>query len=114
MIDSRLRYARILAEAQDPGVAVLLLDFILGFNASPDPAGELAPAIAAAKKQIQERGGFLSVVASICGTEEDPQGLLRQTKLLEEAGVVVFPSSAQAARFCALLAAGYRKVIDEP
>ena len=43
MIDSGQRRERILAEAQDPEVAVLLLDFILGFNASPDPAGELLP-----------------------------------------------------------------------
>lgn len=105
MIDSRLRRERILAEALDPQVAVLLLDFILGFNASPDPAGDLAPAIAAAKQGVKKRGGFLSVVASVCGTEGDPQGLQQQTRLLEEAGVVVFPSSAQAALFGARLAA---------
>ncbi|HWU41271.1 MAG TPA: hypothetical protein VN203_26760, partial [Candidatus Acidoferrum sp.] len=104
MIDSRLRRERVAVEAQDPQVAVLLLDFILGFNASPDPAGELAPAIAEAKRAVQGRGRFLSVVASVCGTEGDSQGLSRQTRLLEEAGAVVFPSSARAALFCARLA----------
>jgi succinyl-CoA synthetase alpha subunit len=105
MIDSRLRRERILTEAQDRQVAILLLDFVLGFNASPDPAGELASVIAAAKGEAKKRGASLSIVASVCGTEGDPQGLPQQTKLLTEAGVVVFPSGAQAALFCALLAA---------
>ncbi len=104
MMDSRLRRERILAEAADPAVAVLLVDFLLGFNAAADPAGELAPAIAEAKGEAERHGRFLSVVASVCGTEEDPQGLDRQVACLEEAGVVVLPSSAQAARFAALLA----------
>ncbi|MEE9555814.1 MAG: hypothetical protein V3V76_01025, partial [Candidatus Adiutricales bacterium] len=104
MMDSRSRYERILDEARDTQVAVLLLDFILGFNSSLDPAGELVPAIAQAKDQAREKGGFLSIAASVCGTEGDPQGLKRQSKLLAEAGVKVFPSSAQAARFCAQLA----------
>ncbi len=104
MIDPSLRLERILTEARDPEVAVLLLDFILGFNASPDPAGDLAQAIAAAKSDAIKRGGSLSVVASICGTEEDPQGLRRQLHVLEESGAVVWLSSAQAARFCACLA----------
>jgi succinyl-CoA synthetase alpha subunit len=101
MIDSSLRRERISAEARDPEVAVLLLDFILGFISSPDPAGELAGAVAAAKAGAVERGGYLSVVASVCGTGEDPQNLGEQTRILKEAGAVVLPSSARAARFCA-------------
>lgn len=109
MIDPGLRRQRILAEAQDPQVAILLLDFILGFNSSPDPAGELAPAIVEAKDKARRRGGYLSVVASLCGTEEDPQGLEQQVNQLEKAGVVVFPSSARAALFCARLATKLRE-----
>jgi succinyl-CoA synthetase alpha subunit len=104
MFDSRLRCDRLLFEAQDPQMAILLLDFILGFNSSPDPAGELVSVIAEAKHEVRKRGGSLSVVASVCGTEADPQNLQQQMKLLIDLGVVVFPSSAQAARFCALLA----------
>ena len=104
MIDSRLRYERILKEAEDPQAAVLLLDIILGFNSSPDPAGDLAPAILSAKEKASRMGGSLSVIASVCGTEEDPQDLKQQVRILEEAGALVFPSSAQAARVTALLA----------
>jgi len=104
MIDPTLRRERILAEAQDPQVAVLMLDFILGYNASPDPVGDLLETIAKAKFTASQRGGFLSVVASVCGTDGDPQNLQEQTRALEEAGVVVLPSSAQAALFSRMLA----------
>jgi FdrA protein len=104
MMDSRLRRERLLAESKDPEVAVLLLDFLLGFNASADPVGDLAPAIAEAKGEVKKRGGYLSVVASVCGTSEDSQGLDQQVARLEQEGVVILPSSALAARFSALLA----------
>jgi FdrA protein len=111
MIDSRLRRERILAESQDPQVGILLLDVVLGFNASPDPAGELVSAIEEAKGEAKKRDGSLSAVASICGTEGDPQNLQHQVRVLEEAGVIVFPSSAQAAQFCARLAASLSEVM---
>lgn len=103
MIDSTERSKRILAEAADPEVAILLLDFILGFGSSPDPVGVLIEAIRQAKAIAEQRGGVLTVVASVCGTDQDPQGLARQKTLLEQAGAHVFPSSFQAARFCAEL-----------
>ncbi len=106
MIDSTFRRERILREAGDPSVAVLLVDFILGYGAAADPAGDLAGAIAKAKADASARGGYLSVVASVCGTEGDPQGLERQRTTLREAGALVFASSAQAARCCARLVKG--------
>ncbi len=96
MIDASLRRERILYEASDPSVAVLLLDFILGYNASSDPVGDLVDTIAQAQSKAQAHGSNLAVVASVCGTEGDPQGFKRQIRMLEEAGVMVLPSSAQA------------------
>jgi hypothetical protein len=75
MIDSTIRNQRILKEGQDPTVAVILLDFILGFNASKDPVGELLDSILVAKQTREEQGGELTVVASICGTVSAPQDL---------------------------------------
>jgi succinyl-CoA synthetase alpha subunit len=100
MIDGTMRIQRILAEGRDPQVAVLLLDFILGYNASMDPVGEHLEAIIEAKQLAQKRGGALTVVASICGTDDDPQDLSLQTRMLEESGVIVFLSNAKAAHFC--------------
>lgn len=100
MIDGTLRKQRILTESRDPQTAILLLDFILGYNASMDPVGELLDAILEAKQTVKKRGGNLTVVASVCGTEGDPQDLNLQIKLLKEAGAIVFHSNAKAAFFC--------------
>ncbi len=100
MIDGTMRKQRILAEGRDRQVAILLLDFILGYNASMNLVGELLEAIIEAKQLAQKRGGGLTVVASICGTEDDPQDLSLQTRMLKESGVIVFRSNAKAAQFC--------------
>lgn len=100
MIDGTLRKQRILTESHDPEIAILLLDFILGYNASMDPVGELFEAILEARENVKKRGGALTVVASICGTDDDPQDLELQTKLLKEAGMIVFNSNASAITFC--------------
>jgi len=113
MIDATLRRKRLGQEGEDPGVAVVLLDFILGAIASRDPVGDLLPGIRSAQEAARGRGGHLCVVASVCGTEEDAQGLQAQTRALAEAGVLVFPSGARAAAFCrdaALLLAERREV----
>lgn len=103
MIDSMMRNKRILVEGGDPTVAVILLDFILGFNSSKDPVGELLDSILVAKQTRKKQGGELTVVASICGTDGDPQDLNRQMDMLKNAGVIVFQSNAKAALFCSEL-----------
>ncbi len=103
MIDSTMRHERIITEGRDPSVAVILLDFILGFNASKDPVGELLESILATKQTRKEQGGELTVIASICGTDRDPQDLNLQREMLEDAGVIVFQSNARAALYCSEL-----------
>jgi succinyl-CoA synthetase alpha subunit len=99
MIDSAQRVQRIMSEAGDPRVAVLLLDCILGYVAAEDPAGDIAPAIRTAKDVASERGDHLIVVCSVCGVEDDRQGLAGQVDALKDAGAIVFTSGLQAARF---------------
>jgi FdrA protein len=72
-------------------------------DASMDPVGELLDAILEAKQISKKRGGNLTVVASVCGTEGDPQDLNLQIQLLRDAGVIVFQSNATAASFCCAL-----------
>jgi len=103
MIDQRLRLDRLAAEAADPATAVIMLDVVLGHGAHPDPAAELAPAIAAARAGRGDRD--LPVVVSLIGARSDPQGLTAQAVALAAAGADVFASNAQAARFaCDLVA----------
>ena len=104
MIDTRLRSERILREAKDPQVAVLLMDVVIGYGSHEDPAGSLLPAIQEAKEMAAQEGRYLSVVASVCGTAQDPQGLKQQEQKLTEAGVIVMPSNAQAARMASSIA----------
>jgi len=104
MIYHELRQKRMLAEASDPETAVVLLDIVLGHGADMDPAGALARTIVQAKKIAEGRGRYLSVVASVCGTPQDPQDLTSQEEKLRSAGVVVMPSNAQAARMAASIA----------
>jgi hypothetical protein len=108
MIDNDLRIRRLLQEAQDPETAVILLDVVLGYGAHPDPAAELGPAILRARQLASESGRDLPVVASVTGTEQDPQGLSRQTLALENAGAVVCESNAAAARLAAAIVSDTR------
>jgi FdrA protein len=103
MISPETRNRYIVGEAEDPEVAVLLLDIVLGYGAHMDMAGALKGSIEAAKSTAEKRGGYLSVVASVCGTVKDPQDFAAQVKKLEEVGVVVMPSNAQAARFATMI-----------
>jgi FdrA protein len=101
MIDNSLRIRRLQQEARDPETAVILLDVVLGYGAHPDPAGELAPAIVQIAAMLAEQGRELVVIASVTGTEQDPQGLTSQTRALQSAGVLVCESNAAAARLAA-------------
>jgi len=98
MIDPSLRLERIAVEGDDPTCAVLLLDLVLGFGSHPDPADELAAAIAAARKAAAAGGRELPVVVSLIGVENDPQGLTSCAKTLQASGASVFVSNAQATR----------------
>jgi FdrA protein len=105
MIDGTVRRDAIVRQARDPGTAVLLLDVVLGYGAHPDPAGEILPALDAARAAAAAEGRGLAVVASVTGTEADPQCRSAQVAALRGRGVVVMPSNAQAARLAARIAA---------
>jgi FdrA protein len=108
MIDNDLRIRRLLQEARDPEVAAILLDVVIGYGAHPDPAAELGPAIRKARLLAAENGRELVVIASVTGTEQDPQHLSRQVQTLNEAGAVVCASNAAAARLVAQIVGGRR------
>lgn len=96
MIDPSIRNERLVQDT-DPETAVLLMDLVLGYGAHPNPALELAVAIRKARQKASQAGGSLTVIASICGTDADPQDLSATRQELEAAGAVVMPSNAQAA-----------------
>ncbi|HEY7677144.1 MAG TPA: hypothetical protein VIG69_08730, partial [Candidatus Methylomirabilis sp.] len=104
MIDGTLRREFLRREANDPSVGVILLDVVLGHGAHADPAGDILPGIQAAKAAAERKRQGLVFVGSVCGTAKDPQDLPAQCEKLEDAGVLLMPSNAQAARLAALIA----------
>lgn len=104
MLDAELRQQRLLREAEDPEVAVILLDVVLGWGAHADPAGQLAPVIRQARDRSREAGRWLPIVVNVCGTDLDPQVHDAQMGALTEAGALVQSSNAQAVRLAALIA----------
>jgi FdrA protein len=91
MLSLDLRLGMIEEAAADPDVGCVLLDVVLGYGAHLDPAGELAPA-------VERAAADGVVVARVCGTPDDPQDGVRQEAVLRDAGAVVAPSNACAAR----------------
>jgi len=99
MIDNELRIRRLESEANDPEVAVILLDVVLGYGAHPDPASELAPIIARTIEKAKNAGRCLEVVAIVSGTDDDPQDLNSQVQQLKDVGAVVETSNELSARY---------------
>jgi len=94
MIDFSLRNKMIISEGRKPEVSVLLLDVVLGYGSNLKPLEDIVPPITEAFLRNPE----LSVVASVTGTEADPQVRSKVLKGLEAAGVIVMPSNAGACR----------------
>jgi len=93
MIEPELRNEHVAAALADPKIGVILVDVVLGFGSHSDPAGTLTRAL----------NGKKTVIASVVGTDGDPQGWSRQVAMLRAAGVAVAPSNAHAAELAASL-----------
>jgi succinyl-CoA synthetase alpha subunit len=101
MIDPRLRNEHLHAAIADPETAVVLLDVVLGYGSNADPAGAIVGALDETDPAAR---GAVAVVASVCGTDSDPQGRSAQEATLRAAGVLLAASNAQAARLAADIA----------
>jgi FdrA protein len=95
MIDPTLRDEAFEDVVADPDVGAVIVDVVLGLGAHPDPAGELAPRI---EKALGERPHSLTVVATVCGTDRDPQDAGAQAGRLAGVGALVTRNAAHAAR----------------
>jgi FdrA protein len=91
MLDLDARLEMLEEAAADPAVGCVLLDVVLGRCAHGDPAGALAPT-------VERAAADGLVIARVCGTPDDPQDAGRQAETLQDAGALVAPSNASAAR----------------
>jgi FdrA protein len=91
MLEPAARDAPLAQACADKTLGVVLLDVILGWGSHPDPAGAVVRAIGG-----RAREGPV-IVASVTGTEADPQVRSVQIRKLMDADVIVAPSNATAA-----------------
>lgn len=98
MIDPEVRINKIKEYAKDENTGVILLDCVLGYGSHPDMAGALSGAIKEAIQTAKENGRELYFVATVCGTEQDPQDYQLSVETLKDCGVLVEESNAKAVR----------------
>lgn len=98
MIEPELRDERVAKAGEDAGVGLILVDCVIGYGAHENPAGSLAAAASRAFASAEANGRRLRIVASVTGTDLDPQHAPTQRKILQEAGVLVAGSNANAVR----------------
>ncbi|MBE7092912.1 MAG: acyl-CoA synthetase FdrA [Clostridiales bacterium] len=94
-IDPTARVNRFIKEARDKETAVIYLDFLLGYALHPDPASVMSKAIIEEKARAKSEGRHLCVVATICGSDMDPQGFEEQKQILLDAGVIVAETNSR-------------------
>ena len=99
MIEPAMRSGALAETLADPTVAVIVLDVVLGTGSHPDPAAPIAEVLGSADPDRSP------VVASVCGTELDPQNYDAQRRTLEQAGVFVAESNADAVEAAIRIAA---------
>ena len=99
MIEPAVRTPLLQEAISDKNVAIILLDLVLGYGAHENPAAEVVAAITASQ------GDKPLMIASVCGTDKDPQNYQNQCRALESAGVIVCDSNSEAAELCALVLA---------
>ncbi len=100
MIDPSVRDDALRAALDDPSIAVILVDLVIGYGAHPDPAGHFAEVVG------RRSANSPLIVSSVCGTERDPQVRSAQVRKLQEAGVLVAPSNADACQLALALVSG--------
>jgi FdrA protein len=91
MVDLEVRIGLLEQAAANPRIGCVLLDVVLGHGGHPDPAGGLAEA-------VRDVAQDALVIAHVCGTPDDPQDSRGQQETLGDAGALLAPSNAAAAR----------------
>jgi len=92
MIDPAVRDDAIIEALDDASVGVILLDLVLGNGAHENPAQHLHDLIAG-----RQTARMPVILASVTGTDDDPQQRVLQQEILRSANVSIAPSNADAA-----------------
>lgn len=96
MIDPSTRIKMFKECAEDEMTGVILFDVVLGYGAHEDMAGALLPTIKELLNKASAKNRSLHFVATVVGTNQDPQGYEQTVKKLQDAGVWLESSNAKA------------------
>ena len=109
MLAPDMREPHILSAASDSSAGVIMLDFVLGYGSHPDPAGSTAPVLRRMSESAAENGRHIAILATVCGTDRDPQRLDEQVRTLRDLGAVVAYSSTATVRNAVRIIEGRRE-----
>ena len=101
MMAPELKMERLIRELGDPEVSVVLMDMVIGYGAHQDQTGALLRALETAGARQARTAQDLVIVVSVCGADADSPSRKEEVARLEEAGIIVCGSNAQAAIFAA-------------
>ena len=92
IIDPSIRIASLMEEANDPVVAVIIMDIIAGYSVAANNIEQHAEAIRKAIELAGKQNRTLSIFTYLCGTENDISE--SDMQLLRDSGAQTFTSNA--------------------
>ena len=96
MIDPTVRSPALRDALTSADTAVVLLDVVIGYGSHSDPAGEITSVLNDVPRESRP-----TIIASVTGTDADPQSRSMQIAKLQAEGIQVAQSNARAARLAA-------------
>ncbi len=106
VMDPAILNERLMQEGADPGTGVILFDLLYGHGIHRDPVGTIEDTLRKIREKTEQEGRYISIIASLCGTDLDIQNVENQRKRLEELGVIIMPSNAKASILSGMIIAG--------
>jgi FdrA protein len=95
MIDPTLRHEVFKNMLEDEETAVIVMDMVLGYGSNLTPHKVFVESL----KEHNKKGlRHISVVANICGTEDDPQDYHTICNEMKEAGIIILDSNYSAVK----------------
>ncbi|RRD32470.1 acyl-CoA synthetase FdrA [Streptococcus minor] len=94
MIDPEVRITKLKEYAAKENTGVILFDVVLGYGAHEDMTGALLPTI----QEIKQTYPDIQLVATVVGTDSDPQNYQDAVNRLAQSGVLVEESNERAVR----------------
>jgi len=100
MLEPSVRTPYLIDELQNPSNAVIMLDVVLGYGAHSNPASVVAQVV---RETLSNADNKPIVIASVCGTEDDPQNYQQQCTELEQNNIILCDCNSEMARLGAAI-----------